>query len=119
MVVAGSHSADSAAAGTATQAEVGQIDLGGRELEIPEALAGGYSNKEIARGLNLAEGTVKNYVSDILAKLARATGRGRTPSNHFATRVVGLSTEQRWGRPCERPSPGRKGGTTYQRTQTE
>ena len=52
-----------------TQAEVGQIDLGARELEILRLLAGGYSNKEIARSLNLAEGTVKNYVSDILAKL--------------------------------------------------
>lgn len=54
---------------TATQAEVGQINLGARELEILRLLAGGYSNKEIARSLNLAEGTVKNYVSDILAKL--------------------------------------------------
>jgi DNA-binding NarL/FixJ family response regulator len=53
----------------ATQAEVGQIDLGARELQILRLLAGGYSNKEIARSLNLAEGTVKNYVSDILAKL--------------------------------------------------
>ena len=32
-------------------------------------MAGGYSNKEIARSLSLAEGTVKNYVSEILAKL--------------------------------------------------
>ncbi len=31
--------------------------------------AGGYSNKEIARTIHLAEGTVKNYVSDILSKL--------------------------------------------------
>lgn len=52
-----------------TQAEVGQIHLGARELEILRLLAGGYSNKEIARSLNLAEGTVKNYVSDILSKL--------------------------------------------------
>lgn len=29
----------------------------------------GYTNREIARTLFLAEGTVKNYVSDILAKL--------------------------------------------------
>jgi DNA-binding NarL/FixJ family response regulator len=53
----------------ATQAKAGQIDLSARELEILRLLAGGYSNKEIARSLNLAEGTVKNYVSDILAKL--------------------------------------------------
>lgn len=40
-----------------------------REVAILRLLAGGYSNKEIARGLFLAEGTVKNYVSEILAKL--------------------------------------------------
>lgn len=40
-----------------------------REVAILRLLAGGYSNKEIARTLFLAEGTVKNYVSDILTKL--------------------------------------------------
>jgi len=40
-----------------------------REIGILRLLAGGYSNKEIARSLFLAEGTVKNYVSDILDKL--------------------------------------------------
>ncbi len=52
-----------------TGAELERIDLGPRELEILRLLAGGYSNKEIARSLDLAEGTVKNYVSEILAKL--------------------------------------------------
>jgi len=49
--------------------EAGRADLSVRELEILKLLAGGYSNKEIARSLQLAEGTVKNYVSDILGKL--------------------------------------------------
>ncbi len=40
-----------------------------REVAILRLMAGGYSNKEIARTLYLAEGTVKNYVSDILDKL--------------------------------------------------
>ena len=40
-----------------------------REVAILRLLAGGYSNKEIARTLFLAEGTVKNYVSVILEKL--------------------------------------------------
>lgn len=40
-----------------------------REASILKLMAGGYSNKEIARSLHLAEGTVKNYVSDILEKL--------------------------------------------------
>lgn len=43
--------------------------FGEREVAIPRLLAGGYSNKEIARSLFLAEGTVKNYVSTILDKL--------------------------------------------------
>lgn len=40
-----------------------------REVAILRLLAGGYSNKEIARTVFLAEGTVKNYVSNILEKL--------------------------------------------------
>jgi DNA-binding NarL/FixJ family response regulator len=43
--------------------------FGKREVAILRLIAGGYSNKEIARSLFLAEGTVKNYVSDILDKL--------------------------------------------------
>ena len=44
-------------------------DFSEREVAILRLLAGGYSNKEIARSMFLAEGTVKNYVSDILDKL--------------------------------------------------
>ncbi len=40
-----------------------------REVAILRLLAGGYSNREIARAMFLAEGTVKNYVSAILEKL--------------------------------------------------
>ncbi len=40
-----------------------------REREVLRLMAGGYSNREIAQALFLAEGTVKNYVSEILAKL--------------------------------------------------
>ncbi|MET1162993.1 MAG: response regulator transcription factor [Pseudoxanthomonas sp.] len=43
--------------------------FGAREVAILRLLAGGYSNKEIARSLFLAEGTVKNYVSTLLDKL--------------------------------------------------
>jgi DNA-binding NarL/FixJ family response regulator len=43
--------------------------FGKREVAILRLIAGGYSNKEIARSLFLAEGTVKNYVSEILDKL--------------------------------------------------
>ena len=37
--------------------------------EILRLMAGGYSNKEIANSLGVAEGTVKNHVSNILSKL--------------------------------------------------
>ena len=40
-----------------------------RETEILRLMAGGYSNKEIANALNVAEGTVKNHVSSILSKM--------------------------------------------------
>jgi DNA-binding NarL/FixJ family response regulator len=40
-----------------------------REVSILRLLAGGYSNREIAKAIFLSEGTVKNYVSDILDKL--------------------------------------------------
>ena len=40
-----------------------------REQSILRLVAGGYSNKEIARALHLSEGTVKNYMSEILLKL--------------------------------------------------
>ncbi len=43
--------------------------LTGREVEVLRLLTGGYSNREIARALNLVEGTVKNHVSSILSKL--------------------------------------------------
>ena len=39
-----------------------------RELEIVKAVAEGLSNKEIAAKLFISEGTVKNYITSILAK---------------------------------------------------
>jgi DNA-binding NarL/FixJ family response regulator len=58
-------------AGVASQPETA-VDGGaitGREREVLRLLAAGYSNREIGRALFLAEGTVKNHVSNILCKL--------------------------------------------------
>jgi DNA-binding NarL/FixJ family response regulator len=43
--------------------------LTAQETAILRLVAGGYSNKEIARFLNIAVGTVKNHLSDMLRKL--------------------------------------------------
>ncbi len=40
-----------------------------RETEVIRLMAGGYSNREISQALNNSEGTIKNHVSNILAKL--------------------------------------------------
>ena len=62
-------------AGSAPAASGGLAEpLTEREREILRLLAGGASNKEIAAQLFLAEGTVKNHVTNILGKLG-VTGR--------------------------------------------
>ncbi|MFO3704502.1 response regulator [Xanthomonas codiaei] len=58
-----------------------------REVAILRLLAGGYSNKEIARTLFLAEGTVKNYVSAILEKLG-TRDRTRAVLKAITLRVI-------------------------------
>ena len=45
------------------------VPLSDRELDVVRLLAGGRSNREIAQQLFLAEGTVKNHVTNVLAKL--------------------------------------------------
>ncbi|WP_018348658.1 response regulator [Longispora albida] len=44
-------------------------DLTGRELDVLRQLAAGASNREIAAALYVSEGTVKNHVSRIIARL--------------------------------------------------
>ena len=44
-------------------------DLTSRERDILDLIGDGLSNREIGDKLSLAEGTVKNHVSNILSKL--------------------------------------------------
>jgi DNA-binding NarL/FixJ family response regulator len=58
------------------------VPLSDRELEVLRLLGNGCSNREIATSLFLAEGTVKNHVTNLLAKLGardrtQAALRGR------------------------------------------
>lgn len=52
-----------------TAASEPAVRLTERERSILRLVAGGYSNKEIGRSLHLSEGTVKNYMSELLVKL--------------------------------------------------
>lgn len=45
------------------------LELTERELDVLRLVASGYSNRQIADALFLAEGTVKNHISAILSKL--------------------------------------------------
>jgi len=60
--------------------------LSEREQEILELLARGLTNRQIADRLSLAEGTVKNYVTNILGKLG---ARDRTQAA-LRARELGL-----------------------------
>jgi DNA-binding NarL/FixJ family response regulator len=57
--------------------------LTGQEQRILELIGEGMTNRQIARSMSLAEKTVKNYVSSLLAKLGL---QSRTQAAIFATR---------------------------------
>jgi DNA-binding NarL/FixJ family response regulator len=46
-----------------------EVNLTGREQEIIQLIVDGRSNKEIASELDIAEGTVRNMISNLLSKL--------------------------------------------------
>lgn len=54
---------------TETRPLEGLEHLTRREIEILALIAGGLSNREIADSLGASEGTIKNHVSNVLAKL--------------------------------------------------
>jgi DNA-binding NarL/FixJ family response regulator len=60
--------------------------LSEREVQILRLLAGGLTNRQIAERLSMAEGTIKNYVTNILGKLG---ARDRTQAA-IRARKLGL-----------------------------
>jgi DNA-binding NarL/FixJ family response regulator len=62
------------------------VPLSDRELEVLRHLAEGRSNREIAQAVFLAEGTVKNHVTNVLVKLG---ARDRTQAA-LRARALGL-----------------------------
>jgi DNA-binding NarL/FixJ family response regulator len=48
---------------------LGDTEISPREREVVRLLAAGFSNREIASALHVAEGTIKNHVSNLLGKL--------------------------------------------------
>ena len=66
-----------------------------QERRILEYIAEGLTNHEIAQRMFLADKTVKNYVSSVLAKLGLER---RTQAAVLATRLLGGSRQARQGR---------------------
>jgi DNA-binding CsgD family transcriptional regulator len=62
---------------------VGQDGLTGREIEVLELLAGGASNKEIARALALSVHTVERHVANVYVKIG---ARNRADATGYALR---------------------------------
>ena len=60
--------------------------LSEREVQILRLLAGGLTNRQIAERMSMAEGTIKNYVTNILGKLG---ARDRTQAA-IRARKMGL-----------------------------
>jgi DNA-binding NarL/FixJ family response regulator len=63
-----------------------EYGLSHTEEQIVSRIASGFSNKEIAQQLFLSEGTIKNYITDILGKL---TLRDRTQIAIFYLKEIG------------------------------
>ena len=89
-VAAGRHYLDDAEVRLASRrlrdSEEGRLDdLTAQERRIFDLIGEGYTNRQIAQEMYLAEKTVKNYVSNLLAKLGMSR---RTEAAALAARLV-------------------------------
>jgi DNA-binding NarL/FixJ family response regulator len=75
-----------------TEEDEGLALLSGQERKILDLIAEGHTNRQIAEEIHLAEKTVKNYVSNLLAKLGMAR---RSEAAAYAAR---LAERRRHGR---------------------
>lgn len=97
------------AGGLSSDAADGQDErlrrLSSQERKVLDLVAEGLTNREIAERLYLAEKTVKNYVSSMLAKMGMAR---RTEAAVYAVRL--RDTREQQGRsPSPSPSPSTDG----------
>ncbi len=63
------HRLSGASPPQSASSSAGRFGLTARELDVLGLISRGATNKDIARHLDLAEGTVKNHVSSVFAKL--------------------------------------------------
>jgi DNA-binding NarL/FixJ family response regulator len=61
-----------ALSGNGHRPELAPVDLSARELHVLKQVAGGLSNKQIARRLGISEKTVRNHLSRVFNKLRAA-----------------------------------------------
>ncbi|MEJ1091300.1 response regulator transcription factor [Microbacterium istanbulense] len=76
-----------------TRAAMPAEELSPRELDVLRLAAGGLSNRQIARGLFLAEGTVKNHMSSVLLKLG-VTDRTKAVLRALETGILSPDEKQ-------------------------
>lgn len=75
-------------------------ELTERERDVLRLAANGWSNRQIAQGLHLAEGTVKNHMSNVLMKLG-VTDRTKAVLRALELGVLTPATEGASHRPSD------------------
>ncbi|MFG3656573.1 response regulator [Streptomyces sp. NPDC047706] len=85
--------------GSGTEDDARLARLTGQERRILDLIGEGLTNRQIGAELHLAEKTIKNYVSGLLAKLGM---RRRSQAAAYVARMQAGKHSQRFGSACER-----------------